>query len=458
LGIAAKNQALSTLISLIGKKELEEEIEISKLNALIIPLSHSIKKIICDYEEKQISSKQRFNILNCLTRFHLEKLHTKFLSYLLNIKESHDCNTLFLESFVSMLQKDEKINIKLSKISSADLQFSQTTSEKTIGRSSISDIYGNIDIIIEMPKFNLVIENKIYAGEQNKQIERYVKYCKNQNKEYLVLYLTLTGTESNQAGEEEYYSISYKNEILNWLDECLEKTKKYPKVFFGILYYKELINNKIFNNPPNCILMELKNLLLKPENRIVLKYLKEINEATNLIRNELRVKFFELLHEKLNGLNFSFIPTSSIINQIRLDKIWNERNCGFKLIQDDMILSITEKEKIYFCIEHDYVDIYYGLVIISDGKKCQPPNQEYAFIKDIKRIESLMNEKMQYELEKIDNFWFAWKYQGIFDQKFNDDSLNYELAEQLDKFANLFSEEIEKYLKAWEAVIKIYKK
>lgn len=50
---------------------------------------------------------------------------------------------------------------------------------------------GRIDILIETPKQLIVIENKIYASDQENQLMRYFKYCKSQNKSFRLLYLTL---------------------------------------------------------------------------------------------------------------------------------------------------------------------------------------------------------------------------------------------------------------------------
>ena len=71
-----------------------------------------IKKAI--YKRKK-DSKENFNFFHALVtdeKVHLEKYHTNFIAYLLNPKQSHDCDTLFLENFLKLIGKDHEINKK----------------------------------------------------------------------------------------------------------------------------------------------------------------------------------------------------------------------------------------------------------------------------------------------------------------------------------------------------------
>ena len=88
---------------------------------------------------------------------------------------------------------------------------------------------GRIDIILEQEKPSkkaILIENKVYAKNQEKQLERYYEYCL---KEYVspenfrIIYLTQFGDEyitKNLHLKENVYEISYKKEIVMWLKMC----------------------------------------------------------------------------------------------------------------------------------------------------------------------------------------------------------------------------------------------
>src|SRR5690606_8756768 len=148
------------------------------------------------------------------------KTHSKLLAELLNPNGSHLQGDIFLKLFVEYLNNlktseknfflpdDHKIQLNTEK--------SIVQIEKHIGKRN-DDEGGRIDICIiedESAKQNLIcIENKIYAGEQDKQMQRYGNYAKNYTKSHL-FYLTLWGNETNTKGDEVVYPISYKTHIL----------------------------------------------------------------------------------------------------------------------------------------------------------------------------------------------------------------------------------------------------
>ena len=80
-----------------------------------------------------------------------------------------------------------------------------------------------IDIFITDDKRHISIENKIYAGEGEKQVTRYCKYEPESN---LVLFLTLEGYEADT--KEKYHPISYQDHILPWLESCQKHCADLP--------------------------------------------------------------------------------------------------------------------------------------------------------------------------------------------------------------------------------------
>ena len=163
---------------------------------------------------------------------------------------------------------------------------------------------GRIDIIIETPKQLIVIENKIYASDQENQLMRYNKYCKLQNKRFRLLYLTLDGSKASiysSCGlkeKEDYYCISYKVDILKWLENSLILAINFPKVKEVLNQYiktiKQLTNQdmdtkiqqKIFEliDKPERIesFIELKNIWGLFQSYIIKKYLKpQIEKVAN---------------------------------------------------------------------------------------------------------------------------------------------------------------------------------
>ena len=440
----------SSLINLEFKNNSEWDEVINQFQ-VNIPIIEIIEK---ETNELLIKEKKRFNIfIKCLTKHHLEELHSKFIYYLLNPKETHDCGTLFLELFIETLKEDEFINEKIKKLN-VNYNFITTTREKYIGRSWESDIYGFIDILIEFSELNIVIENKIKAPEQENQIERYVNYCKNQRKDYIALYLTVDGYESAQAGDEEYFLISYRRHILSWLEKCINETIKrdYSYVFPGLHYYKELLNNKIFNTTPNPIIMKIKELLLKPENRIILKHLKEINDSIIEIRDELRIHFFNIISKKMLEKKYEFIPVADNFKPIRTDEIWIKPLRGFRITDNRYILNIDLK-KIYFSIQHDKDDFWFGLICANESNEIIACSK----LPIAEKIASSMNRKLNHSLDYTDGGgnWFLFKnyYPLNKEMKFIQNELNYDFAENMEGITNEFISEVEKYLAAWQETI-----
>ncbi len=148
----------------------------------------------------------RFNIFGLLGVDHYEVKHSKILAEFLDPKGSHGLDELFLQAFVKQFLPDFEFDCKNAKV----------ITEKYIGE------YGRIDIIIEQEAKAIIIENKIYAKDQEEQLKRYENYVKNKNIEYQILYLTLNGEKADEKSGKDvgYKTISYKTDIIKWLEEC----------------------------------------------------------------------------------------------------------------------------------------------------------------------------------------------------------------------------------------------
>jgi hypothetical protein len=105
-----------------------------------------------------------------------------------------------------------------------------------------------IDILIMTKKKAIIFENKIGAGDQDKQLERYVdKVKRNFSEENItVCYLTLYGHEpsAESLGElkKEVKCISYENDIFGWIENCRGKCHESFRPLLETLFqYQNLI-------------------------------------------------------------------------------------------------------------------------------------------------------------------------------------------------------------------------
>jgi len=151
-----------------------------------------------------------------------ENFHSKFITFLLNPKKQHGCGNNFLKLFIEIL--NEKIKSENLKLSSLVLDDYKEAKAET---GSISG--GRVDIRLfntdKNRSKNIIIENKINAGDQWAQLARYYKDypCST------IVYLTLLGKsassyslnyQNKKLDEKDYLRISYKEDIRKWLNQC----------------------------------------------------------------------------------------------------------------------------------------------------------------------------------------------------------------------------------------------
>lgn len=163
-----------------------------------------------------------WNIIYALgkTKYKDELLHSYFLATLLRTKI--DGKPVFLQLFLDLL--NQKFNFTCTSQSFAKPTAIQT--EYDIG--PIQPDYlsgGRIDLLLQGTDDTLVIENKIFAEDQPKQLFRYYRAFP-QSK---IIYLTRLGQQPSPDSvyqlEEEggtYYCLSYEQDILRWLKACTD--------------------------------------------------------------------------------------------------------------------------------------------------------------------------------------------------------------------------------------------
>jgi len=260
-------------------------------------LLSEVEKIVSKNETVKAERAKRgefFNIFNVLKIGGNEvRLHSAFLAELLNPEGSHGLGNIFLVEFLKKL-----------KVDNFQTNGAKIWCEKYIGH--ISEDYtegGRLDIIIEAGDKTscILIENKIYAGDQWNQLVRYKSYLENTLKldasHYKLLYLTLYGSEPSKEslGSDEntknkkpfWESISYRDFIREWLDECIKLATRHPLIREVLNQYLQLIKELTHQTLEESMKEEVVQLLMDGQN---LKYAQEmalhIDEAKHRIMKE----------------------------------------------------------------------------------------------------------------------------------------------------------------------------
>ncbi len=193
-------------------------------------------------KEKQKTKRgENFNIFTVMNMTSNEtKLHSAFIAELLNPCGSHGLGIKPLKSFLLLI--DEKC------FSDDELQKATIVTEYNIG--SIPEDYtsgGNIDILIKVGGKYIVIENKIYAVDQPKQMWRYHNFCKSYS--HKLLYLTLDrhlpcdDSVNGLQVDTDFQCISYSLEIKCWLIDCLRYASTFPLVRETLQQYLQTVLN-----------------------------------------------------------------------------------------------------------------------------------------------------------------------------------------------------------------------
>ena len=129
---------------------------------------------------------ENFNIFEILKlRQDETKLHTPFLADLLSPNGSHGLKELFLRAFIEKFLNNIDFDYKSASVKS-EFNIGYKSEECTKG--------GRIDIFISDEQGNaIIIENKIYACDQQNQLLRYYNYAKDEKLNAYLFYLTLDG-------------------------------------------------------------------------------------------------------------------------------------------------------------------------------------------------------------------------------------------------------------------------
>ena len=179
-------------------------------------------------KEESLKRGERFNMFATLGVAHYEVTHSAIIASFLDPKESHGQGDKFLKLFLSIIGDETELD---------------TANSNVYTESSNED--GRIDILIEdNNKKAIIIENKIYAGDQNEQLKRYAHFACNKYKNgYSIYYLTLDGVDASEqsAKDTKYKRISYAQDILNWLEQCIKESATTPLIRETLIQYKNHI-------------------------------------------------------------------------------------------------------------------------------------------------------------------------------------------------------------------------
>ena len=219
------------------------------LQKLLDDVKHILEKSKIEKDEAYKRS-ELFNIFNVLNLTADEtRTHSAFIAELLNPDGSHGLGDQFLRSFISATDCLGSWEF--------DTRSAEVHTEWSIG--------GKNDDCTEGGRLDIIIEFK------GKAIYNYGR--RNYPGGFRLLYLTLNGNDASKdsRGEkltlgEDYYAISYKHEISDWLKRCIELAARRPLIRETLIQYKHLIDQLTMNDMDRNSQDELLKVMTDPKN------------------------------------------------------------------------------------------------------------------------------------------------------------------------------------------------
>ena len=302
------------------------------------------------YKKHEAGRPEPFNVFSILNIENDEVKHSRFLHSLLDHQKPGE---------------EAKANLK---------DFLQNVAEKDFTQSSVtvereSDY---IDILITNDKQAVVIENKIWARDQPKQLQRYHRTLKDKGySDIHLLYLTLHGhvPSEDSAGTLDYKPISYKDDLRPWLERCQQRAYDEPELRESVAQYRQLVRKLTGTDYAGVYMEALKKLCLEDNNLVLVRDLqeamigariclltklwREIESALGEELSDLPPKTSGYIAEDRRMQSCSDISESKITEFVRNQKNYKYHGLHYGLYYDDEAtvdtwLSVEVEHRIYF--------------------------------------------------------------------------------------------------------------
>lgn len=397
----------------------------------LIHLFNDIHLILERYERIRKEKGENYNLFQVINMTSDEtRVHSALISDLLNPHGRHQMNNVFLQSFIDRLneQTHRKLSFTYDNV--------KVECEKYIGPKTDTS-GGRLDLYITDGRNHIVIENKIYATDQENQLLRYHNYLKQfKDGDTMLLYLSLDGEvhdiEKTAGGEDiDFFTISYDEFILNWLEDCCKIAHDQPIIREGIRHYRNLI--KILTHQMESEKNELIELI--KANPQYICFLPKYKDAIKEIEIGLYTDFWTRLETAFQKYEYLPVHQSYDGYKYALDKnhvrMYHESNkCKYQSIE--FIVKDFGKYRLMFRVEVDW-RTYYGLLIRDNNNK-MISIQEMTSIENpelnsiILKIKELLKDAP--DIYKPSSNWLFWKYTSptINFRDMSDDNSAYHLS------------------------------
>lgn len=306
------------------------------------------------YDDLAAYTGENYNLFNVLGIYQDELSHSAIIGDLLNAKGKHGQKDTFLKLFLEELPSFDEDSEQYKVLHNFQSESSKVYIERHIGKVDFDKGEGGrIDILINDGKNNIIIENKVWAGDQYLQLVRY----NNQDKNAPILYLTLDGKEPSNDSKDylilgkEFICLSYKVEIVRWLENCIKEMANKPFIRESLNQYLVLVKQLTNQSTNNKMKEETINILTKSSENIM---------AAKMIADNYKLSVIELNKIQIQKLVTIFNQNGFNLNEENIKRASREDGDGvfipmkeFTLTDGDFELGINVeliKNHFFFCV------------------------------------------------------------------------------------------------------------
>ena len=272
-----------------------------------------------------------FNVFRLCFVNHYENAHSRIIAEFLNPQGSHGQGDKFLRLFLNLPCVAEHLKGKGFPF---DDEMHGLDTALILTEEAFPE--GRCDITIHWREWCIVIENKIYAADQTKQLKRYERAILRTGEKPVLLYLTLDGHAACEDGgaKVDYCRLSYRDDIARWLEECTDEVKDIPGVYEALVQYRQLTKELSGTSEEQKMDTEIVNeIAATPES---FKAACKVSASTQAARAEIAKKIMDSLREEVkarpvfNGWILQDQLASFLMGNGRYTGFWLEREAADK--------------------------------------------------------------------------------------------------------------------------------
>lgn len=234
--------------------------------------------------DRRAASGEGFNIFQ-ITKIERAEVntHSAMIAELLNPRGSHGKGARFLEHLLSDMGVEYSCSLK-----GAEVRKEQ----------SFAVDQGRVDIVVHLRDQVILIENKIDAQDGYQQLKKYADAGKESGKLWYLWYLTKDGRDAEEFSHQgvEYRRVSYREHILNWLEQCITLSADTPALQHALIQYRNLVQKITGISMTNTLQSDLTRLLSLGEN---FKHADAIAKALPRAKGAVLFSFFQEIQSAL---------------------------------------------------------------------------------------------------------------------------------------------------------------